>query len=367
MAAIMISAIFQMLYLKWNTEHPSDEYIAMNTLKETMAKVRNNPRYLVYECSKTRNTSCYGWSDRIAGIVTTFIISILSNRHFLIDFDTPCLLQDYLIPNHYDWRYNSSILVNKTSSFHDVKNWHHKKLDKYISGGENFNKYFKEDVVHLLMNWDFINDFRKRPNIEQDIPWITKRHQVDIYKGVYDFLFKLSPMSMHAIAFYELTQRKRNKIACAHVRVGQNPNMPNDGDIRIPMPLEVLWKYFDSLDKDQFDLFVASDSDIVKENAKKRFPNNIVDTPGSITHIDQPAKHSPREGFLKQLIDFYILTKCDVIIITAQTGFGMLATFLRDIDDGIYCWHGKRLIPCSRYTVNDVFRYGKFGIKPKIS
>ncbi|XP_033733659.1 uncharacterized protein LOC117322824 [Pecten maximus] len=336
-----------------------------NKKYETLTKYRGQKtKYIVYDCTKARNTSCSGWSDRIAGIMTTFIISILAKRQFLINFDTPCLLQDYVVPAHYDWRYNSSILVNRTSSYHYLKGRHYKKIDKYMFGGSDFNTYFKHDVDFLLMNWDFINEFRKRPNIAYDIPWITKYHQVDIYKHVYNLLFKLSSLSVHALNRHYRTKRRRNKIACAHIRIGENPNMPEIGTRNRPVPsLKVLWDYFDSLNKNEYDLFIASDTDGVKTFAKERYPENMIDTPGKITHIDQPYKNDPVEGFLKQLLDFYILSECDILVIPPKSGFSMLAAFIRNKDDGIFCLKKEELVPCSRYTMTDILPEGKFGIK----
>ncbi|XP_060066850.1 uncharacterized protein LOC132547112 [Ylistrum balloti] len=324
---------------------------------------RQRTKYIVYECSKARGMHCSGWSDRIAGIMTTYIISILTKRHFLIHFDTPCFLTDYIMPAHFDWRYNSSILQHRTSSFHYYKNLNHKKIAKYMFQGDDFDTYFKHDVIFILMNWDFIADFRKRPNIGHDIPWITQYHQSDIYKHLYNFFFKLSPVSDRALNHFIRTQRKRKKIACAHIRHGRNSNMPNDIK-RGQLPLQALWKLFDTLDKNEYDLFVASDTNNVKIFAKERYPENMIDTPGEITHIDQSGMNDEREGFLKQILDFHILTRCDVLIISGNGGFGMLAAFIRNIDYGLYCWKGESMIPCSRYTVTDIFPSGKFGKKP---
>ncbi|XP_069106798.1 uncharacterized protein [Argopecten irradians] len=318
-------------------------------------------KYLVYECTAARGDECSGWSDRIAGIMTTFIISILSKRKFLINFDTPCLLQDYVMPAHYDWRYYSSILLNRTSSYHNFKSAKHRIIAKYMFDGVDFNTFFKDDVIFLLMNWDFITEFRKRPNIKDDIPWIKAYHQVDIYKSVYNFLFKISPLTVQAWRIFDQTQRKRNKIACAHVRYGNNPNMPKDVS-RSHMPLDVLWAYFDNLDMDEYDLFVASDTDSVKDTAKERYPENIIDTPGKITHIDRPHQNDPTEGFLKQLQDFYILMDCDILIVPEGTGFSMLAAFIRNKNYGLYCWKARAIMPCSRYEMTNVVAGGKFDV-----
>ncbi|XP_069105788.1 uncharacterized protein [Argopecten irradians] len=320
-------------------------------------------KFIVYDCSKARKDQNGGWSDRIAGIMTTFIISVLSKRKFLINFDMPCLLQDYVMPAHYDWRYNASLLVNRTSSYHNFKNAKHRIIAKYMFDGVDFNRFFKDDVIFLQMNWDFIADFRKRPNVAEDIPWITTYHQVDIYKHIHNFLFKLSPLSVRALHNFSTTQRRRKRIACAHIRRGNNPNMPKDV-FRKALPLDPVWEVFDSLNKDEYDLFVASDSDSIKKKAKERFPDNIVDTPGKITHIDRPHTNDPTEGFLKQLLDFYIMIDCDILIVPNHTGFSKLAAFIRNKNYGMYCQQENNLVPCSRYTITDIFPRGKFGIKP---
>ncbi|XP_021374164.1 uncharacterized protein LOC110463691 [Mizuhopecten yessoensis] len=320
-------------------------------------------RYIVYDCSNAWEGDCGGWSDRIAGIMTTFVISILAKRRFLINFDKPCFLRDYVVPAFFDWQYNPSFLWNKTSSYYKLRNNNYKQIEKYMFGKEDINNYFRKDVIFLRMNWDFTSDFRKRPNIEKDIPWMMKFHQADIYKHFLDVLFKLSPAPVSALNEQYRTQRKRNKLACVHIRHGTNPNMPRDNK-RPEQPLDILWGLFDTLNKDEYDLFVASDTDSIKALAKKRYPQNMLDTPGSITHIDQPHKNDPREGFLKQLLDFYTLVSCDILIIPSS-GFSILAAFVRNIDTGLYCWRGQDLIPCSRYTINDIFPKGKYGIKPK--
>ncbi|XP_060066060.1 uncharacterized protein LOC132546360 [Ylistrum balloti] len=335
------------------------EYISF--INENKSKIT----YIVYDCSMERTGNCGGWSDRLVGIMTTFVISILTKKHFLINFDKPCLLHDYVIPANFDWRYNSSLLSNKNHSYHNYLNNNYKKMKKELLGEKDINSYFKADISFLRMNWDFTYNIRKRPNINTDIPWITKYHQADIYKYLYHFLFKWSPSSTRALNNQRKTNRKRNKIACAHVRRGRNPNMPQDA-VGPKQPLDVLWKYFDLLDKDEYDLYVASDTDSVKVLARERYPENMIDTPGNITHIDQPhVLNDPDEGFQKQLSDFYTLVNCDILIVPSS-GFSILAALVRNIDSGLFCWRGLDLIPCSRYTITEIFPGGKYNpSKPK--
>ncbi|XP_069114288.1 uncharacterized protein [Argopecten irradians] len=359
-----------------NNEYPTGVFIqnvkkslgegAFKTFLEDCMKsadYQTGERFIVYDCSYSWEGDCGGWSDRIAGILTTFIISILAKRRFLVNFDKPCYLEDYFAPSYFSWRYEVSTVWNKSSSFHKLRNNNYKQIEKYLFGREDINTYFTEDVVYLRMNWDFLRDFKSRPGIGKDVPWITKYHQADIYKHFIDVFFKLPPTSEIAISERIRANRKRSKLACVHIRHGTNPNMPRDNK-RPDQPLDVLWGHFDKLNKDEYDLFVASDTDSVKGIAKVRYPGNIIDTPGNITHIDQPHKNDERQGFVKQLLDFYTLVSCDILIIPSS-GFSMLAAFVRSTDTGLYCWRGQDIIPCSRYTIGDIFPIGKYGIKPK--
>ncbi|OWF34745.1 uncharacterized protein LOC110443817 [Mizuhopecten yessoensis] len=289
----------------------------------------------------------------MSGILSTFTISLLTKRRFLININSPCPLHDYLIPAHFEWRYNSSILTNRTSSYQDLTLDRSAKIRSYLSGISNINKYFKRDVNFVRVNWDFTEEFRKRPHIGCEIPWITKLQYADMYKQLYNFLFKPSPFLVRALNDFDRTQRTRHKIACAHVRFGGNINMPFDYK-RVKLPLGMLWNYFDNLDKEEYDFFVASDTNGVKHLAKQRYPGNMIDTPGQITHIDQPSLNNQREGFMKQLLDFYTLVRCDILIITSS-GFGMLAAYIREVDTGLYCWIGRDIRPCSRYTIHNTF------------
>ncbi|XP_069107025.1 uncharacterized protein [Argopecten irradians] len=344
----------------------SDSFAFKTLLDEHILSLNNStyPSYLVYDCSREWRGDCGGWSDRLVGIMTTFAISILTKRHFRIHFDKPSLLHDHLVSSNFDWRYNSSALTNGTHSYHNLLHNNHKRVVKYLTGEKDISSYFKHDVSFVRMNWDLTYNIRQRPNVASEIPWITHYHQADIYKHLYKFMFELSPQFVNVLNSHHIAQRKRNKIACAHIRVGQNPNMPLDavGPVKF---LEPLWKFFDSLNHDEYDLFIASDTDSIKYVAKARYPGNMIDTPGNITHIDQPHINDPDDGFQKQLLDFHILVNCDILIVPAS-GFSILAAFIRNTDSGLYCWKGKELLPCSRYTILDIFPGGKFNpTKPR--
>lgn len=306
-------------------------------------------RFIVYDCSKARPGKCGGWSDRLSGILTVFVISIITKQQFLIHHDNPCQLEDYLVPRLLDWRFNPNILVNRTSTYHDLKNHKSDRIREYLDGSQNLSSYFTHDVNFVRINWDYTDTFRMRTNIGEEVPWIRSLHYADIYKEVFNFLFIPSEF-VSAELEYQIRTQKRT--ACAHIRYGGNPNMPDDLR-RERQPLSVLWKFMDKLDKDIYDIFISADSDDVRKIAKNRYRDNIIDTWGKIAHIDRPRAATPvdpRESFLKQLLDFLALTRCDILIIQSS-GFGINAAYLRNHDLALYCWENRAIVPCTRHTL----------------
>ena len=59
-------------------------------------------RALVYSCPPQH--TCGGLADRFKGIVSSFLLAILSGRSFFIDFSSPFSLDDALTTRTIDWR-----------------------------------------------------------------------------------------------------------------------------------------------------------------------------------------------------------------------------------------------------------------------
>ncbi|XP_033753753.1 uncharacterized protein LOC117337075 [Pecten maximus] len=311
-------------------------------------------RYLVYDCSKSHKEHCGGWSDRLSGILSTFVLASLTNRTFKINFDTPCVLSEYLQPNIYNWTIGHSEFKNKSSSYHVLSNSLFHKMGKDLTS-EGLRKYFQADVCFVRMNWDLTRQFRKYPNIQKYVSWITELHFSDIYFKLFDTLFKPSPEIVKDLD----TIRKntsRSKTACAHLRIGGNPSMRNDHPRIDKNALKTIWSFLDQFDSNIYNIFVATDDETVRKTARERYKNTFIDIQGSIMHIDQSSYRQGDvcEGFKKQLLDFLFLTKCDVLVLS-NSGFGMMAAYLRTHTSGLHCWTDTGVVPCSRYTVHDFY------------
>ncbi|CAF2699652.1 unnamed protein product [Rotaria sp. Silwood2] len=56
-------------------------------------------KYLVYVCHE----NCGGWGDRLRGIMSLFMLSLMLDRNFRIEITHPCNLTHILRPNLYNW------------------------------------------------------------------------------------------------------------------------------------------------------------------------------------------------------------------------------------------------------------------------
>ncbi|XP_060077076.1 uncharacterized protein LOC132556657 [Ylistrum balloti] len=310
--------------------------------------------YLVYDCSKSHKENCGGWSDRLSGILSTLVLSTLTNRTFKINFDSPCVLSEYLRPNLYDWTIGHSDFENKSTSYHVLTNSRYHKMGKELTP-KGLYKYFQSDVAYIRMNWDLTRQFRKYPNIQKYAAWITELHFSDIYFKLFNTLFKPSQEIVQ-----DLTNIRKNatrsKTACAHLRIGGNPSMRNDRPRSDKNRLKVVWSLLDKLDTNIYNIFIATDDDSVRKMSRERYKHNFIDIQGSIMHIDQSSyrRGDVCEGFRKQLLDFLFLTSCDILLLS-NSGFGMMAAYLRTHKTGLYCWTDSGIVPCSRYTVHDFY------------
>ncbi|XP_069114159.1 uncharacterized protein [Argopecten irradians] len=315
---------------------------------------RKREKYLVYDCSKSHKENCGGWSDRLSGILSTLVLAALTNRTFKINFDSPCMLSEFLRPNLYDWTMEPSDVANRSSSYHILSNSLYHKMGKELTP-TGLHKYFQADVCYVRMNWDLTRKFRRYPNIQKYAPWITDLQFSDIYYKIFNTLFKPSEgISKDLSDIRENINSK--KTVCAHLRMGGNPSMRNDHARNDKNSLKVVWSFLDNFNSSSYNIFIATDDDSVRHGARDRYRDRCVDIKGNILHIDQTSYRQGDvcEGFKKQLLDFLFLTTCDVLVLS-NSGFGMMAAYLRTLTTGLYCWTNVGIVPCSRYTVHDFY------------
>ncbi|XP_033750231.1 uncharacterized protein LOC117334627 [Pecten maximus] len=317
----------------------------------------NTNGYLVYDCSHRWPGSCGGWSDRISGILSTYVLAILSNRKFLINFDNPCKLENYFLTNSYDWRYNGTLLGKKPSKNYHLKDDNGRKIMKVLLTAKStqpIKDFFTAEVSFVRINWDMTREFRKFLHVENYAPWITRLHFADIYRYIFDLFFQPKPFLLNILDTVAKSKRT-NATFCAHVRIGRSSTLPKDNVRTKPEAAHVIMDFIETIDKSKHDLFLATDSDDLQHEFSTKYSKNfLLNVPGRITHIDQTKTGDVCDGFQKQLLDFLLLCTCDKLVI-CESGFSMMAAYWRDITEELYCWTRQSVVPCSRYTVHDFF------------
>jgi hypothetical protein len=115
---------------------------------------------------------------------------------------------------------------------------------------------------------------------------------------------------------------------CAHIRIGKNPSNPND--IIFPkrehMNTSVIG-FLKNNSKLNEIIFVSTDSEEVQLYARKQFHSRLLTVDGIIRHIDRSGKKLACDGLEKTILDFYMISKCQKMIMS-KSAFRLVRIFL---------------------------------------
>ena len=324
------------------------------TEKRRSENATTTAKYLIYEC--TRNGLCGGWADRLSGIVSTYLLSLTTNRTFGIRITAPaCNLTDYLEPNLVDWNIDTRTLKNLPTKRINLVDH---RLFFSSADKVNFSELMNETVVYYRENYEFITRLQKSVFHASDFLWMKKWTRDRVFAHVMNILFKLSKRLDTALVDF-INKAKPNekwKLMCAHIRMGRNPSIPRDSEKRnTPDTIRVIWDFMAKhYTCDRCKIFVATDSEDVRQEARRLFPDRIVDIPGDIVHIEKDRSTRTCDAFAKLILDQHVLSKCDSLLLT-KSGIGKIGAYLRGTDENLYCLSRKRIIKCIPHNVTSVF------------
>lgn len=329
-----------------------------------------NIKYLVFECLKP---ICGGWADRLKGIMSAYIWSLITKREFIIDIKHPCLLQNMLLPNKIKWNetnnckyyinnetnyfsYSNNRSLYKISYLNKVSNAKFHKLLQYLD-----IKSYKSDSKVLIIhnNLDWIKSFSLNQYLLSDVSKLgykANRFKLQyIFRDLYKKLFKLTPKLEVKFNKFKAKAKPNNltRLICVQVRIGgQRPNVAFDKQFTERNNSKLYWDFVrstllthhDSLNKNpsnaskayfngktNYKIFITTDTESVEQEAIQVFGKNmIVTNEGPFTHIDreQVISLDNCERVEKAILDFHSLQLCDAAVIS-ESGFGILGVFNR--------------------------------------
>ncbi|XP_046555631.1 uncharacterized protein LOC124264896 [Haliotis rubra] len=314
-----------------SSRHPVP-HLPLTIPEVTLKGQGQHEKFLIYLCQ--RGKYCGGLTDRMIGIVTAYIASEIMGRRFGIKFDSPCYLSTYLEPNLIDWEISPLDLRNKTSreSVHLGNAGFGTKMNKHL---ENLAKI---DIIYYRGNVDTLAHLMKKKLI-RSVQWARGKSLVEVYNTALTRLFKHSKRLNEKYKLFKstLTYGPRQLI-CSHMRMGRSETLTSDSNLTLtlrPRPDSVIQFVKNRLKAGQADLFLATDSEEIRQRFKKEFPDNFREVEGPITHIDQGRGRYNCGAMGKVILDQYILSTCKTLIMS-NSGFSRLAAIMRGSDRNLY-------------------------------
>ncbi|CAG5128507.1 unnamed protein product, partial [Candidula unifasciata] len=314
-------------------------------------------RYLVYLCDPQH--LCGGWGDRQRGIVSTYLLSRLTKRQLKIIMTTPCNLRLFYKPNKVQWMPRANELV--TNSNITINALLDKNFQFSIKDGD-FNVKYSQKVIYLKTNQDYYSHLTKNSAYSSVLDqWGGLYKRRSRFHWAWTDLMQPSHMLLSHLQYIlgpQLLIRKgliskpvkiktvnstsaigNSTLICAHVRMGKNPTIPMDENLQSFSieHLPTLLKFMSSNDAlGNAKFFVATDYEHVRAESKQFFGDRLLDYGGKILHIDrQRSEHSACVGFEVALIDQFILSLCDILIV-CKSGFSINASYMSNSTGHVY-------------------------------
>ena len=298
----------------------------LNMLSMLSPSYIENGRTVIYKCE----LFCGGLGDRLRGIISSYLLALVSDRYFFIDMKYPCPITNFFQPNYHNWilRPNQTFSSNSTRKI--------KAVDE--------NLFILDEIRNTLFlkNWSFYDAIEIYTNLDFVTPvfmnlWLRENKFIKTFLKImtpeeanintlfplfFEVLFKPSiPVVQLIDPFLIMANQLKKSFLCLHIRAGRNPSNPNDdvidGRNTITNDMILFIKNSTPLQSDDLLIMAMSDSATAVRQVLQYFPNRSFTIPGPILHIDRPAEHIDRcEGFLKVATDFYMLGECHTNLLT---------------------------------------------------
>ena len=314
----------------------------------------NKRKFIVFMCLKKQE--CKGWGDRQKGIISTFLLALLTNRSFVIMNNEPCELSNFLEPISYNWtncfEYITTVPKSKTQTL-EYYNWYD-SFQKSIPQ-TNFDAVLTKQVTFIRTNQIWIRAILAHPKAKDNIPWALGKTDREINKLVLVRLFRPRDALEQEIKTYMDKVRESQQLVCSHIRIGRNPTIPHDTKRRDRTNVTSIFMFLKRFDiPSRYVIYVASDSQKVRKSVAGNFTSSFtVGLP--IVHLSRyygKSVHIACQGFHALLLEQYILSKCDILILT-RSGFGKMAANMSEKFQELYIFDSSNQTVIKRPEISD--------------
>ncbi|CAF1338308.1 unnamed protein product [Rotaria sordida] len=295
---------------------------------------------IIYSCT----SFCGGWGDRLRGIISAYILALLTDRHFMIDMNYPCDILKVVEPNFVNWTYvkhNKS--KNRTRLYiNTMPSWqkaYRNNISNMIKSNDFVKVWSSYDDIFISANSDYMTPalhniymLNKTQQLLGQMPISQATTQIFV-AFLFELLFKPSIAVRNRVDSILINSRHRHLI-CLHIRIGKNPTNPLDvaftaRENTTKSMIDFVDNYL--LNKSSSLIFVTSDSSQAVSDILRHYPNSSMSIVGPILHIDRFDRRSPTicDGFVKVIADFYLLGECQTLLLSTS-GFSSWANLRRE-------------------------------------
>jgi len=328
------------LYNKYNSSFNLTAFKGNHLAEKTM----------IYSCQ----SFCGGWGDRLRGIMSVYILALLTNRRFMIDMNYPCSISKVLEPNFVNWTYIKPKNNRTRLTINTMRSWQkaiQSEAANTIKSKDLIKFWSSYDDIYISTNGDYMilalrngHMINRTRHLFGRTPSSQTTMQI-LFPLLYEFLFKPSIQVRKRVDTILSASLNRHLI-CLHIRIGKNPTNPFDHAFTARVnTTQAMLTFIDNylLNKSSSLVFITSDSGQAVSDVLHHYPNSSMTIVGPILHIDRFDRRSSTvcDGFVKVLADFYMLGECQTSLLS-NSGFSTWANRRREkINEELYVYNEK--------------------------
>lgn len=273
--------------------------------------------------------------------MTTYALSLLTDRKFLIKIDKPCKLELFLEPNEFNWSYD---ILDKNQSLSTYKLFIYRDYD-FVTGSflkTNFLNFSTDvDLIIVRVGLNLVKHLTlNKLHHEKILQLGYKIEDFNLEKQLYGWYKKLFKFNSYLDIKYAniLKTAKPNsdtKVICAQIRIGSE----TDFLFTYRNSTQNYWKFIRNnfiKDLTNYKIFITTDVSEVFDEAKVEFGSSkIVGFKSHSAHVDfiKTVNDMKKCNEISEIfLDFSFLGKCDMGVIS-QSGFGLYGILNRDFKD----------------------------------
>ncbi|CAB4392105.1 unnamed protein product [Rhizophagus irregularis] len=319
------TAIIQLIEM--NTDESLDS--SCGTWQKNYAKLhediltgRTEQKYVAYVCEA--NSNCGNLGDRILGMTSTFLFSLLTNRAFLSDWQAPLPLDAIFDSPNIDWSYDSldpePTIKDLQSSEINVIDFDAQQIDNQFLLS-NWSTKYPDPFIKFHTNRGMIIRTFDSKYYAQPLKEIGLRPHT-AFGCIFDYLFRPSTSTMSFISKYTSLFSLNNIFSVGiQIRIRGDTNALQDYKHFFHCADQLTQTY--AVPDHKVIYFLITDSEALRNEAVQKLEHVII---SGLPIQSNHSHHDHADDVNNAIIENWILSKTDYRIISPG-GYGKLAAF----------------------------------------